>query len=121
MEQRWLMGPGLGVVLGVLLWRLDGRLVHPAGTPARASSLAISGVKLATLTLLAGVPLTSIALAARAMDYWHAAYAIALSAALLWIATIDARWGVIPNRLAYPLALAGAVLGALLHGVGATL
>jgi leader peptidase (prepilin peptidase)/N-methyltransferase len=121
MDQRWLLGLGLGVVLGVLLWHLDPLLGHPARIPTEVPSPFPGGATLGTLTLVPGIPLVALALAANATDDRRAAYAIALAAVLLWIATIDVRRRVIPNRLVYPLALVAVLAGSLLHGLGPTL
>ena len=99
-----------GLVLGVCLWLLDRRLAPCfASIAGCAAECAPSGWGVA-LYLAVSVPLATFLLATRYQASAYLLYLVVVGATLLWIASIDWRWRIIPNRVVYPASLAALLL-----------
>jgi len=117
----------VGLFIGLGLWIIDRRFA-----PAFAESAGFdrkdvrSGPGLAAY--LVGSPAIAYALLSVRSNLGSALiYQAIVVAILLWVASIDWRWRIIPNRIVYPSTLAAIVLsplaqtGPLLHAVSASL
>lgn len=111
MEARELLAIALGLLAATCTWLLDRRLAprfaETAGDdPETASSSWVVAVFLALST-----PVACLLLAARYDFGPRLIFLEIVTAILLWIASIDWRWRIIPNRIVYPASLVALVLG----------
>ncbi|MGH2457408.1 MAG: prepilin peptidase [Chloroflexota bacterium] len=101
MSLTLLIGFASGLLAGVVLAVLDGRFAGRFAASAEASPAAArpSPVLLASLLLGTAVPFAVLSL--HESPGPGAVYRGVVVAVLVWIATIDWRWRIIPNRLVY--------------------
>ncbi len=102
-----------GLSLGLCTWLLDRRLAPRfASTAGYATEKATSGWGVAAYLVLS-LSLATLLLATRYPLSVYLIYVVIVVATLIWIASIDWRWRIIPNLVVYPASLAALLLSPL--------
>jgi prepilin signal peptidase PulO-like enzyme (type II secretory pathway) len=110
-----------GLLLGGLAWRLDRRFSPLFAETAGAQPNEVTSGTLIATYLIVSTPLALILLTIREGIGSLFVYRAVVVAILLWIASIDWRWRIIPNRIVYPSSGVALMLsplaqpGALIH------
>lgn len=105
---------GMGGVTGVILWLLDRRYAGCFAESAGAITPATAGPTTVAFLLASPVLVDLTVIAPLSPGARGISLALAV-ATWLWIATIDWRWRIIPNRIVYPSALLALAASPVTH------
>ncbi len=99
-----------GLLAGACAWLLDRRLAWSFAETAGADPKTASSGWLVAGYLAVSAPATCLLLTARYQLGPRLIFLEIVTVILLWIASVDWRWRIIPNRIVYPASLAALVL-----------
>jgi leader peptidase (prepilin peptidase)/N-methyltransferase len=113
-SQDPVLAAAVGALVGLILWRVDGRCAPRFSVLGGSTTERSWAEHIAGGILLVGPPLLTAGFALRGITGLHLWYAAGVSAVLLWAAAIDVRWRIIPDQISYPATLAALAVSPLM-------